>query len=171
MKLHQVFCNAIVIGCGSYFVSFLLWRNFYPDGVLFYQGLILAFIVSTLQFIVQVKFMTGSSAFKDSLLTLLICYSFMFTIPTTVDRSYTVKMLIELQNYPQGVSLQQIESHFSGEFITKGGVEKRLFEQSLTGSLVATDSGYRLTPFGNFLAGSFLWVQDAFSISDVKTDQ
>ncbi|MFC1681271.1 hypothetical protein ACFL1S_05730 [Pseudomonadota bacterium] len=156
------------LACFIYFVLyvslFVVWRKIHPGGVLFYQGLSLALAVSLLQIVIKKQSRETTGAIKDALITFLLCFCFMFTIPTTVDRSYTIRMIMEIQSHQNGLSRYQIEQYFSEDFIEHGGIEKRLAEQTATGSLVEREGRYHLTLFGQFLGNSFSWVQQLFSI-------
>ena len=151
-----------------YLTLLFIWRKLQPDAVLFFQGLVLAFIVAAMQLLIQSKKQKRSGVVKDTIITFLVCYCFMFTIPTTVDRSYSVRMILELKEHPEGMTRPQIEHTFSEYFAEHGGVQKRLTEQLATGSLSKIEDRYVLTTFGYFLANSFDWFQKVFSIRRVE---
>jgi len=91
---------------------------------------------------------------KDAALVFLSSYSFMFTVPTTVERSYTVKMLMELDRRSamhRGEMLEWIEAHWQ----TSEGLSKRLHEQEASGSIQNTPGGLRLTKRGELLVSAF----------------
>lgn len=152
-----------LVGSVIYLLLFIGWRALQPEGILFYQGLVLAVVVAFAQAVIHKMLLPDGSAVKDAVITLLICYSFMFTIPTTVERAYSVKMIIELSRHTGGLSRSEIEDWFVSDFTARGGVEKRLYEQTATGSLVESEDRFYLTPFGHFLASSFHFVQRIFT--------
>lgn len=135
----------------------VVWRQLQPGGILFYQGLVLAVGISGLHLLALRARRAGAWApiLKDGLLGFLLIYSFLFTVPTTVERAYTVRMVIELQRAPQGLTQDQIEQWFAVEFQGQGGVQKRLHEQMATGSLVEEAGRYRLTSTGRAMAQAF----------------
>ncbi len=87
----------------------------------------------------------------------------MFTIPTTVDRAYSVMMLLNLHAHPSGMTRIEIEEWFSTSFSKQGSVKKRLTEQMATGTINVTNGTYTLTPLGEFLSFSFRSVQFLFN--------
>ncbi len=152
-----------LVGCVSYLVLFICWRIFQAQGIIFYQGLTLAIVVASTQLLVHKRLLPSNGQIKDAVITFLICYSFMFTIPTTVDRAYSVNFIIELQQHPDGLSHSQITALFANNFSAQGGVEKRLVEQTATGSLVEREGRYYLTTLGQFLATSFCLTRRVFN--------
>ena len=163
MKNHNVWLNTSVLGCSIYLAIFVLWRKIQPEGVLFYQGLFLVFFVSALQYLIQSKVSKVSNVIRDAVITFFACYSFMLTFPTTVDRSYSVRMILELQKYPDGLTRSQIENYFTNDFIIKGGIEKRIAEQLASGIVVEHETRFQLTSFGELIADSFHWTRQVFS--------
>lgn len=149
----------------AFLLLFIAWRHFRPGGILFYQGLVLAAVVTVAQFTLT-RLRGGLSwrlALKDALLSFLLIYSFVFTIPTTVDRAYSVRMLLRLETSPDGLTRDQIERWFRDEFVAEGGVERRLIEQQATGSVAENQGRYRLTPAGKWLTAAFRFTQAVFA--------
>lgn len=151
----------------AYLLAFVAWRQLFPAGILFYQGLWLALLLPGLQFL-----LTGRQAgaatrrlarFKDALLSFLLAYAFMFTVPTTVDRAYSVKLLLQLAEQPQGMSKTEIAAFYVNDFLNSGAIDKRLKEQGATGSIVEEQGRYHLTPMGRRLAASFVWMRRLFA--------
>ena len=120
-----------------------------------YQGVVLGvFSISLTQFLLERRRETGEAA-KNALLTFLLIYSFVFTVPTTVDRAYSVKLLMALGQSPAGLTHDEINDLFVHGLIAEGGVDNRLVEQTSTGSIRANDGRYSLTRMGRFLNASF----------------
>lgn len=151
-----------------YLAALIIWRMLNPNLVLFYQGVLLAFIVSIVQYIVQSRSRNGSDSLKNAFITFLVCYCFMFTVPTTADRSYSVSLILELNKHPEGQSRQDIEQFFTKDFVSRGGVQKRLHEQLATGTIKEQGDLYELTTFGHFLAQSFRWIRRLFSVPEIQ---
>jgi hypothetical protein len=54
-----------------------------------YQGVVLGILISLTQFLFERRRVSETvEAAKNALLTFLLIYSFVFTVPTTVDRAY-----------------------------------------------------------------------------------
>ena len=122
-------------------------RHLNPEGILFYQGVALGICVSLAQFSYDLlrKRASISEASKNAFLTFLQVYCFVITIPTTVDHSYTVKMIGWISDALAGLGRDEIGDQFVTVFISNGGVERRLREQSATGTVVERNRRYVLT--------------------------
>jgi hypothetical protein len=129
----------------------------WPEGILFYQGVMLAALVSAAHGVWSWRRRTASTPFKDAALTLLLAYSFMFTVPTTIDRAYSVRMLQLLASSPEGLSRARLTEHFTERFIRHGGLDRRIAEQLSTGSIEVEGDQIRLTERGRHLATWFDW--------------
>lgn len=158
----------IVLGCLAFLALFVLTRQLQPQGILFYQGVACAVAGAALQGLLALrggKVARGLAA-KDALITLLAAYAFMFTVPTTVDRAYSVRMLQLLAAQPQGLSQAELEDWFKHRFIAQGGVARRVREQLATGSLQQADGRYVLTERGHWLSRLFGFFQWLFRCGD-----
>ena len=139
-----------------FLVAFVAIRHAQPTGIMLYQGVVVGVFVSLIQFFLERRRVPGTGeAAKNALLTFLLIYSFVFTIPTTVDRSYSVKLLAALGQSTTGLTRDEINDLFVHWLVGEGGVDKRLREQTSTGSIRANDSRYSLTRMGRFLNASF----------------
>lgn len=156
----------IFAGLLSFVVVFLALRHGWTDGILFYQGIISAVVGggATMCINLRQRRTTPLQNAKDALLVLLACYAFMFTIPTTVERSYSVKLLEELDSrgsMTDAEALSWIEAHWAG----KQGLAKRLQEQELSGSIRRADGRISLTSRGQMLVRSFKLTATWFAAS------
>lgn len=151
-------------------VMFVSIRHVMPQGIVFYQGVAVAFVIGVAQFIFQIYWMQHAKpeALKDAFLSFLLFYSFIFTIPTTVDRAYSVKMLNRLAEAPAGLDRNEIGAFFVKGFLAEGGVDKRLVEQKATGSIKEENGRFVLTPLGRFLEASFKLTQVVFACGENK---
>ena len=147
-----------------YLACLIAWRKLHPSGVLFYQGLVLALAIAAVQYLIQYARRKRRCASKGAAITFLVCYAFMFTVPTTVDRSYSVEMIMELGMHPEGMSRANIEESFAGYLAGDDGVQKRLTEQLATGSIIKHEDRYVLTDLGHSLGSFFRWLRKVFSI-------
>lgn len=152
--------RSILLFAALFLVAFAALRHARPFGILFYQGVGLAALVS-LAFVIL--FRARADVLKDALLLFLLLYVFVFTIPTTVDRAYSVRMLLRVDEAPKGLTRDEIARIYVDGFTAEGGVERRLSEQETTGTLVERDGRYKTTAFGSVLAWAFRVAQDAFS--------
>jgi hypothetical protein len=143
-------------------------RHVLPSGIIFYQGIALGFCICILQFVLErrLRHPAAPTAVKNALLSFLLIYAFVFTIPTTVDRSYSVMFLNRLAQSPAGLIQGEIENVYVHGFTSGGAVDKRLKEQISTGTIRERGGRYILTPFGHFLSGSFRLTQAVFACEE-----
>lgn len=146
-----------------YLVLLAACRHLWPSGILFYQGVALALAVAVAHGLHAFAKAGHTTPVKDALITLLLAYAFMFTVPTTVDRSYSVRMLQLLASSPEGMSREALRGHFAEHFVRQGGVDRRIAEQQATGSLALQGEQVRLTERGRWLARLFDWSCSAFA--------
>jgi hypothetical protein len=137
--------------------SFIALRHLRPAGIVFYQGIALGAVSSVLQLAVAhvSRAENLGVSVKDALLTFLLIYAFVFTIPTTVDRSYSVKMIHHLTDAHSGLTRNDINQLYVSDFVQHGGIDQRLKEQTATGTLINQDDRYKLTATGRILAYVF----------------
>lgn len=140
----------------GYLLAFIALRHAFPAGILFYQGMGLALVTSLVLFSIETRRGTVAAAAKDALLAFLLIYTFVFTVPTTVDRAYSVKLIRELDRRKEGMTSAEVAQWFSGEFLTGDAVAKRLHEQRVTGTIVEDGDGRQhISAWGRFLAWAF----------------
>ena len=88
-------------GLAVFMLLFVAWRHLQPGGILFYQGCAASVLSAGAQLIYSLSrhpaLGAGDTPWKDALITLLAAYAFMFTVPTTIDRAYSVRLLEQLQ--------------------------------------------------------------------------
>jgi hypothetical protein len=147
---------AIVVGFGAFLGSLIVWRHAIPGGILFYQGIVCSAFGSLLTLWLGLRQAKRFQIvhLKDTALVFLAGYALMFTVPTTVERSYSVKLLEELATRGSMTNtelLSWIEAHWR----TESGLSKRLSEQVTSGSIVGVDSSFRLTTRGETLVRAF----------------
>lgn len=140
-----------------FLLVFIALRQAQPNGIILYQGLTVGLVTCASQYFFERRRrnLVSIQAAKNAVLSFLLIYAFVFTIPTTVDRAYSVNMITRLQEAPSGLTRSEINGVFVDNFVSKGGVEKRLREQASTGSIRENNGRYVLTPFGRFLAATF----------------
>ena len=155
--------KALFVALLGYVLVFATIRHIHPSGIMLYQGAALAAALACGFWLWRRQ---EPAAGKDALLVFLMSFVFAFTAPTTVDRAYSVRMLLRLDSNPQGLSRDEIGRMYVDGFLHEGGVEKRISEQKATGSVVEEDGRIRLTPVGRLLAGAFRLTQAAFASED-----
>ena len=139
-------------------MAFVFVRRLKPNGILFYQGLATGILFSLILFVfliisVEIEILT---AIKDAFFLFTLIYIFIFTIPTTVDRAYSVEMLNRLAKHDNGLSEEEINSAYIEYFLKKGGVKKRIQEQYKTGTIINNERGkYVLTSKGRAFTWAF----------------
>jgi hypothetical protein len=150
--------KGVLTAWGCQLVLLVLVRQVWPDGILFYQGVALSALAAFGLLAWRMRATDardGGESFKDALLVFLIAYSFMFTVPTTVDRSYSVRMLSMLDQSAEGLSVGELGERFNAYFADEGGVERRVGEQRASGTILLEGETVRLTPWGQFLTSVF----------------
>lgn len=160
----------ILLAVAIFLVLFIALRHLHPQGILFYQGIALAALLAAAQFALdwRRRRVPRPQALKDALLSFLLIYCFVFTIPTTVDRAYSVKMLMRMGESPTGMSKDEVATMFVNGFLQEGAVDKRLQEQAATGSIREHEGRYTLTPAGRFLDGAFRFTQAVFACEEKR---
>jgi hypothetical protein len=149
--------KAIALSLTAFLLAFAAVRRAFPGGIMFYQGVMLS-VLCGLACLIWARVAARQAvgvALKDGLLSFLLAYSFMFTIPTTVDRSYSVKLINALGATPQGMRREQIESLFAVDFVRGGAVARRIDEQTRSGIVEQGQDAVRLTPLGRVINRSF----------------
>jgi len=152
MKLVMYFLVALL--------ALIILRHVQPQGIMFYQGIAVGLIVFLIHGFV-------SKHWKDAMLVFLAFYAFVFTIPVTVDRSYSVRMLNRIATSEDGVSKEDIGKMFEKYFETGGGAYRRIAEQKATRSITEEDGRIVATPIGHMLDASFRATAMIFS-SDIE---
>jgi hypothetical protein len=148
--------KSVALTFAVFLLLFVVLRHCHPDGVLLYQGIALACFSSVAQYIVaRYRDQTIALAAKDALLAFLSIYAFVFTVPTTVDRSASVKMIHHLFDSPDGLTRDEMNHFYVDDVVNVREVEKRLIEQRESGTITEVSGRYMLTPKGRVLAETF----------------
>lgn len=148
----------------AFLAGFIALRHAQPNGIILYQGVLLGLGVACLQFMVERRRrLAPHDAAKNAMITFLLIYSFVFTVPTTAERAYSVAMLARLGDAPEGLSRNDLSDLFVRQFLTEGGVDKRLAEQTATGSVEEQGGRYVLTPTGHLLNRALRITQIVFA--------
>ncbi len=142
-------------------------RLAHPSGILLYQGVAAGAVAAAGLFIFQRGWndCSFSEVLRDSLLVFCLVYSFVFTVPTTVDRSYSIRLVDAMADAPNGMDRNEINAFYVGYFLNKGGVDRRIREQISTGTIEEKDGRYVLTQTGRWLNATFHAAAKLFSCS------
>lgn len=152
--------KVLVVFVAVFLLAFIVVRWLFPGGILFYQGVGLAVVAAALFAAVS---WDAPGVGRDALLLFLLLYAFVFTVPTTVERAYSVRMLLRIDASPRGLTRDEIGRMYVDGFLAEGGVDKRVSEQVATGSIADHDGRLRVTPFGAALARAFRAAQRLFA--------
>jgi hypothetical protein len=143
-------------------IFFVFIRHIEPAGIVFYQG-----IISVIPVLLVYYFFhrANKNCTYEILIIFLLTYGINITIITTVDRAYSIKMLMWLEENSEGKTAEDLEMLFANNFIQAGGVSKRTDEQLASGNICKNDHGiYRLTERGEVLVKIFRYVKSMFNL-------
>jgi len=144
-------------------IIFIIYRHLKPAGIVFYQGIISVIPVLLLYYFLH---RASKNNIHELLIIFLLTYAINITIITTVDRAYSIKMLIWIDEGSEGKTTEDLEQLFANNFIKAGGVSKRTDEQMASGNIDKNDDGiYRLTQRGVVLVKIFHYVKFAFNLN------
>lgn len=145
---------------------FISMRNFFTNGILFYQGL--AAIVLTSLIFIPIFFVKNNffEMLGYFLFSMAFCYSFLITVPTLLDRSISLYILATVYK-EEKISLNEINEYFFNGFIKKNrAVNKRLEEQIFTKNISKNEKNYQITNNGKLIHNLNIILSDLY-----KTDQ
>jgi hypothetical protein len=124
-------------------------------GILFYRGLVLAFVVAIVVALAAVFLVRRSSdsslPIAAAALSLSFNICFLVLLPVTVDRSITVYLLSKIERQQQqGIDAPALERSFLADYVAgMGAIDRRVDEQKRSGNVtVGSDGKVRLTPQG-----------------------
>jgi len=127
---------------------FIVIRNFFINGILFYQGLVSIIFAALLLipiFIIKKNFLEMLGYF---LFSIMFCYSFLITIPALIDRSISLYILATVYE-KEKISKEEIDNYFIKGFVIKNkAVNKRLEEQIFTKNIINNNGVYQITSRG-----------------------
>lgn len=144
-------------------LAFVIFRNINPNGIVFYQGILASIPIAVVYYFLNKK---NANYKYEILIFLLITYALNITIITTVDRAYSVKMLMWIEDGGSGKTSQELEQLFSQNFIRAGGITKRTDEQIVSGNIEEDGKGlFTLTKRGEILVKTFHWIKIIFNFN------
>tara|TARA_A100001015_G_C15041888_1_gene740300 strand:- start:2799 stop:3308 length:510 start_codon:yes stop_codon:yes gene_type:complete len=148
-----------------FFVSLVLVRQFFPGGILFYQGILVATLLVLLVFLANlIKF--NNLEINNSLLSsFLLMILFNSLVPTIVDRSISVA-IISIIEENQTVNEKMIEESFQKKFFEGEEINKRILEQEFSGNVQENNNEFSLTARGKLFYKLFSTVQILFKTNE-----
>jgi hypothetical protein len=169
-----VFWHALLFLGGTVFFLLMFRSTLFSDLVLFYRGIILIFltgIVLTAVFylILRSKY-RGNLTFRDLIISLLLMTSvnivFFTHVPVTADRSVTIFVLGYMNSNPEKVyTKNELEDVFIDKYIDENdGMDKRSYEQVVSGNINEVDEGFKLTRRGKLLIKLYIMIADLFDL-------
>ena len=144
-----------------FILTLIVARQIYADGIIFYQGIIVAVFLVTSIFIInflKVKNKDINNALFSSFLLMVLFNSL---VPTIVDRSISVAV-ISIIKEEERVSKTYIEDSFKRKFFQVGEIDKRIHEQEISGNIDNINGNYVLTFRGKLVHKSFEIIQKLF---------
>ena len=156
------------------FVLLFHTRLFKSMDVLFYRGIMLL-IITCIVFTIILLFLKRNALFKlftyrDVILAITIVFSFnllFFThFPVTSERSISLFMLGYMNNNSNKLmTKEEITNLFIDKYIVEyGEIEKRFYEQIVTGDIAGDRNGYHITKRGQLILKFFNFIDDLFLI-------
>lgn len=130
-----------------YSIVMLIKRNIWPSTIIFYEGIIVAFLLFTIIIFIQNK-----KHVERNIISLLICVLFWSLGPTILDRSVSITVIGSLRNQPKLIT--ELDEIFVNLYVVENlAVKKRLYEQIESGNIEKVLNGkYRLTKKGFIIA-------------------
>lgn len=130
-------------------IIFIAIRFFFESGIIFYQGL---FSIATTAlifvptFFIYKKFVVEMLGYF--LFSIMLCYSFLITVPTLLDRSISLYILATIYAEKK-INKEGIEDYFVKGFVKKNkAIDKRLQEQIFTKNIIINQDSYQITERG-----------------------
>ena len=151
-----MFVKLVALTFVAFIVLLIALRHFHSSGILLYQGIALGCFVSVTQYVVA-RYLAQSVdiAAKDAVLSFLLSYAFVFTVPAMVDGSASVKMMHHLFDAPGGLTREDMARFYAEDAADKREIDRRLEEQTDVGMIARQDGRYTLTEKGRLVSQTF----------------
>jgi hypothetical protein len=116
------------------------------------------------------KSMIEENSILYSLISSLIIFSFLATVPLNLDRSFSVWMLNQNIESERSLSIQELEVNASEFFSPSGGeIRRRIKEQISLGNLIVIQDKVELTDRGKFTWKMNRLISDFFGLNKKYT--
>jgi hypothetical protein len=150
-----IYAGVCALGLVLYVASFRL-----PLGgdILFYRGLLLAGLVAAVLAVCLVLAGRKLGLDPQTIIGAVFCSAalnvcFLVLFPITIDRSISVYLLARIEAEP-GMTADELSERFEDGYLRRmRQIDRRVFEQQLSGNITVTDGEIRMTRGGErFLA-------------------
>lgn len=143
------FCTVLLL---ILFIAVLaVHENIWKSDIIFYgyiKILLIFFVVATAVMVIMFlyvpifkKILPLSAVLLSNIIFLLVSYAFIITFPVTLDRSFSIYLLGALNKCETPIQKEKLISIVSKYFHDPKLVEKRIYEQLATGSIISNDGG------------------------------
>ena len=146
MNIYIRYISFLFLFVTIFLIIHIFKRNYYPGEIIFYEGLQIIIFLSVTYILIliflkklnKVNFASkNTSPYIFSLISyFFICYSYLVTVPTMVDRSLSLYIIKAVSINENGLHkkdlLKSIQNDF---FINQGQYNKRIEEQMISGNI------------------------------------
>lgn len=170
LTLHGLF---FVLGT-LIFISLFHSSLFKSINVFFYRGIILLLtscvIMTFLQYTFKHIVAKTSFSYRDLILSIVVIFSFnlvFFThLPVTAERSVSVFMLGYMDSNPNiTMNNKEMSNLFYNKYLNEyGEISRRFNEQIVSGNIIQTGDGYKITRQGQFLMKIYRFIASIFAV-------
>ena len=168
MKLFRELLEFIIISSALFLTLFFIKRHLVPSPIIFYEGImIIPISIIIMKCIARVaqRDSLNHLFFYKSLIFSLIFFNFNTLIPTMLDRSLSVQILMMAANSSKTINVEDLKNMAQDEYIIKNqGIEKRLHEQLTSHLLIVENKGIKVTRWGGFVSNTIVWLSKLFNI-------
>jgi len=176
MFLYNVILRTIRY-CLVNFIIFTLLLSFkrhFSPGILFYEGIIILILSTTILLLYPWKFHNALNDkihdYYSIIISFFLILTFHTTVITIVDRSISVFIISNVKNGVDDPKL--VRENFINNFTTKG-IDKRILEQKEIGNVNTDEGQLNLTWKGELYYGFFSLIQKVYNTdkSIIKYDK
>jgi hypothetical protein len=178
MRAFGRFLTLSILSTLFFLVIYLIVRVIFPDQIIFSQGNYVClgvFVLELIVILIAYKFALNRNLdefmekiLPSLLMSLILNYSFILTVPTTIDRSITVFILGDIDSFG-GKNARAISENFKSVYIDEDlQINRRIQEQLALGNLersISIPNQYELTSKGKLIVSLNKFFASVFNIS------
>lgn len=179
MKIKDLFrlltLHSLFFAIGTFMFIFLFHTSLFKStNVFFYRGVILLLvscaIIALLQYLFKRSVPNTLFSHRDLILSVVIIFSFnivFFThLPVTANRSVSVFMLGCMNNNPNNIMTdKEMSNLFLDKYLYEyGEINRRFNEQVVSGNIIQSGNGYKITKQGQFLMKMYRFIANIFAV-------
>ena len=127
------------------------------------DAILAPFLTSILYYVIYKKYLLVIFVSYNTSVLLMLIYGIL--VPTMVDRSITVDLLLRLERVPENL---MILDDLSNDLFKESVLKKRYTEQVRNGNIVIQNNNVRLTTKGKLVSKLFLYNRNVLKIEMVK---